>query len=262
MTAFLKDKVVVVTGGSSGIGQQVVAKLLAAEAIVHVLDRQPLAEGHSPYPATGKLYTYTDVELGSRQKVHATFQEIFKISPNVYGIVCVAGANPQDPGRPLIEKDETYDSIFATNTAGTYYPVTELLQHIIDTKQPAKDGEEVRETKHSIVTVGSTASAIGFTKCCAYTGAKHAVLGFTRVWARDFGQYGVRCNMVAPGSTDTPLGRKAMVEQSDIMEATRLSCPFRRFGQPSELADTMIYLLGDQSSWITGQILHCNGGIF
>lgn len=259
---FFEGKAVVVTGGSSGMGQQVVSKLLAARATVHVLDRQPLANGYNPHGKDSKVYTYTDVELGSRQKVHTAFQETFKISPNVYGLVCVAGANPQDAGRPLIEKDETYESVFATNTAGTYYPVTELLQHIMDTEKPAADGEAIRETKHAIVTVGSTASTIGFTKCCAYTGAKHAVLGFTRVWAMDFGQYGVRCNMVAPGSTNTPLGRKAMAEQADIMEATRIASPFRRHGEPNELADAMIYLLSDQSSWISGQILHCNGEIF
>lgn len=262
MPGFFEGKAVVVTGGSSGMGQQVVAKLVAAGATVHVLDRQPLVNGYKAHSSDAKVYNYTDVELGSREKVHATFQEIFKISPNVYGLVCAAGANPQEPGRPLIEKDETYESIFATNAAGTYYPATELLQHIMDTEEPAKEGEAVRETKHAIVTVGSTASSIGFTKCCAYTGAKHAVLGFTRVWAMDFGAYGVRCNMVAPGSTNTPLGRKAMAEQADIMEACRLMSPLRRFGEPDELADTMLYLLGDQSSWITGQILHCNGGIF
>ncbi|KPM40105.1 hypothetical protein AK830_g6416 [Neonectria ditissima] len=274
MTEWLGNKTVVITGGSSAMGHAAATKLPEIGATVHITDIQPLAGGHAPYPKTGKLYTHIPVDLGSREQVHKAFQDIYKVSPDVYGIVNTAGSAPSDDKGRMIESDEVYHKTFATNTLGCYHATTEFLAHVRDRNQPAATSERINETKYNIITVGSSAALVGFPQCCVYTGAKHAVLGFTRTWSIDWAPYGVRSNMVAPGATDTPLARVQMPskdekfnedvygeqDRGDIMEAVRLKVPLKRWGHAEEIANAILFLLSEKSSYITGQVLPVNGG--
>lgn len=274
MTEWLANKTVVITGGSSGIGYAAAKKLLEVGATVHIIDIQPLAKNHAPYPTTGKVHMHIPVDIGSREQVHKAFEDIFKISPDVYGIVNTAGSAPADDKGKLIESDEVYHKTFATNTLGCYHATTEFLAHVRDRNQPLAADAPVTDTKYNIVTVGSSAALVGFPQCCVYTGAKHAVLGFTRTWSIDWAPYGVRCNMVAPGATNTPLARiqmpvkeeefndevYGMQTRGDVMDFARLKVPLKRWGEATELADAIIFLLSERSSFITGQVLPVNGG--
>lgn len=174
----------------------------------------------------------------------------------------------------MIESDDVYHKTFATNTLGCYHATTEFLSYIRDTDSPAPADEAIPVTKYNIVTLGSSAALVGFPQCCVYTGAKHAVLGFTRTWAMDWAPYGVRSNMVAPGATNTSLARVQMPkkeekfndeiygkqDRGDIMDFARLRVPLKRWGEAEELADGIIFLLSEKSSFITGQVLPINGG--
>lgn len=257
------------------MGYQAARKLLTVGATVHIIDLQPLAKNHPPYPTTGKFYTHIGVDLGSREQVHKAFVDILKISPSIYGVVAAAGSAPCDDEGRMIESDSVLAKTFATNTFGTYHAVTELLKHVREKTKPYAPDERVAETKHAIVTLGSSAALVGFPQCCVYTGAKHAVLGFTRTWAIDWAHYGVRSNMVAPGATNTPLAMAQMdgdghdgdtkvygtkQDRGDIMDMARLKVPMKRWGEADELGDAIIFLLSEKSSFVTGQVIPVNGG--
>ncbi|TPX11482.1 uncharacterized protein E0L32_007901 [Thyridium curvatum] len=274
MTEWLSNKTVVITGGSSGMGHATALKLLAVGATVHIIDIQPLASGHQPYPQSGKLYTHIPVDITSRDQVRRAFQEIDKVSPDIYGVVNAAGAAPEDDQGRLIESDAVFHKTFSINALGCYHVTTEFLTRVRDRNDPAAPDAAVKETKYNIVTLGSSAALVGFPQCCTYTGAKHAVLGFTRTWSLDWAPYGVRSNMVAPGATNTPLARVQMPDNNEqskddvygqqdrgaIMDMARLKVPLKRWGEADELADGIIFLLSEKSSYITGQVLPVNGG--
>ncbi|KAH7350438.1 hypothetical protein BKA66DRAFT_541222 [Pyrenochaeta sp. MPI-SDFR-AT-0127] len=274
MTEWLGSKTVVVTGGSSGMGHQIVTKLLDAGATVHIIDIQPLAKGHTPYPTTGKVYTHIPVDITSRQQVRNAFRKIDEISSDVYGVVNTAGAAPSDDAGRMIESDDVFHKTFAINATGTYHVTTEFLARVIKKVIPLGEKEPVHETKYNIVTFGSSAALVGFPGCAAYSAAKHAVLGLTRTWANDWSAYGVRSNMVAPGATNTPLAQVQMPDQNedknfdvygdqdrgDIIDWARLKVPLKRWGEAGELADAAIFFLSEKSSYITGQVLGVNGG--
>lgn len=241
---------------------------------MHVIDIQPLAKDHAAYPTTGKVHTHIPVNLTSREQVRAAFEEIYRISPVVYGIVNTAGAAPSDDAGRLIESDDVFHKTFAINTTGTWHATTECLARVLKQVKPLGEKEEVRETNFNIVTFGSSAALVGFPGSNVYSGAKHAVLGLTRTWAVDWAAYGVRSNMVAPGATNTPLAQVQMPDQKegknkdvygdqdrgDIMDWARLRVPMKRWGEPGELADAAIFFLSEKSSYITGQVLGVNGG--
>lgn len=255
-------------------GYQIVSKLLAVGATVHVIDIQQLAKDHAEYPTTGKLYKHIPVDLASRQQVAAAFKKIYELSPEVYGLVNTAGAAPADDEGRLIESDSVYDKTFAINTNGCYYATTEFLNRVRKQVKPAAENAPISETKYNIVTFGSSAALVGFPQCAVYSAAKHAVLGLTRTWALDWAPYGVRANMVAPGATNTPLAQVQMPDQKDgknkevyglqdrgdIMDWARLQVPLKRWGEAGELADAAIFFLSENSSYITGQVLAVNGG--
>jgi NAD(P)-dependent dehydrogenase (short-subunit alcohol dehydrogenase family) len=114
----------------------------------------------------------------------------------------------------------------------------------------------------SIVNIGSSASYYGFPTLGAYTASKHAVLGLTRTWALDFAPHGIRVNLLAPGGTRTPLSKAQFDDQErgDMSRDVYRLIPMKRFGEPEEIANSILYLLSDQSSYVTGQILKVNGG--
>ncbi|KAH6986627.1 hypothetical protein EDB80DRAFT_590073 [Ilyonectria destructans] len=258
------NKAFIVTGGFSGIGLAAVQKLLQYSAIVHVLDRAetpPALLTGTASASSGQAYLYPCVDISSRTSVNSTFAEILKRSPQISGLVNSAGVCPSSGG--IIENDDTFHATISVNLYGTWNVTTELLRFIEKTSSPSTfKGWTPGEGGISIVNIGSSASYHGFQTLGAYTASKHAVLGLTRTWALDFAPYGVRVNLVAPGGTRTPLAKVQFddKERGDMSREVYPLIPMKRFGEPEELADSILYLLSDQASYITGQILKVNGG--
>jgi 2-hydroxycyclohexanecarboxyl-CoA dehydrogenase len=109
-----------------------------------------------------------------------------------------------------------------------------------------------------IVNIASDAGRVGSLGETVYAAAKGGLIAFTKSLARETARYGINVNCVCPGPTETPL--LAAVPEGHL-EAFKKAIPLRRFAQPSEVADAVVFFAGDQSSYVTGQVLSVSGGL-
>lgn len=245
----LHGKIIIVTGGASGIGLAIVRKLLQATAIVHVIDKseritQDLGDQE------GQLYFYPSVDIGSREQVTQAFDEIAQKGNVVHGLVNCAGIVEQHP--TTADSDQAFKRVLDVNLIGTWNATTEFMRLV------KSSGDTDKKTDISIVNIGSTASFRGFPGIPGYVASKHAVHGLTKAWAQEFGCLGVRVNMVAPGVVITPMTKVDGSGKAD--DLTGIPCALDRLARPEEIADVVYYLLGSSSSYVNGQGIEVNGG--
>lgn len=113
----------------------------------------------------------------------------------------------------------------------------------------------------SIVNFSSIQGTVAVPWSAAYTTSKHAVIGLTRSASEDYAKDGLRVNAICPGYTETPMTTKSPLVLKAMEEQLQNgSIPIARMGKPSELADGVVYLAGGRSSFVTGTILHVDGG--
>lgn len=244
-------KAFVVTGGASGVGKETVKKLLSRSATVHVIDKAgdfPDFEGNQ-----GKIWRYPRINIASRNDMTATFNLIRERSPTMSGLVHCAGILRHSE---LSEAaDEDFEILWKVNVQGTWNTCTEFIRC-------AKESPEWKATNcaaanTSMVTIGSMASVRGIPGMSGYVASKHAVLGISRTLAQELGPLGVRVNCIAPGAIRTPM-------IADTVPDPNIGAAFagalKQISEPGEIADTALYLLSEESSSITGQVLQVNGG--
>lgn len=253
MAPSFAGKAIIVTGGFSGIGLATVHQLLGLSAIVHAVDWTATAPTDVP---PGEVYFYPSVDVRSRAAVTAAFQTILQRSTDVHGLVNCAGISPASAG--LINDDKYFEHVMGVNCTGTWNTGTEFLRYI----QTRHEGPSPLIST-SIVNIGSSASLRGYPTYAPYVCSKHAVLGLTRAWALDFATMGVRVNLIAPGGTRTPMFERQMGDAGGKAETAALATagiPMKRIGESPEIAEAVVFLLGDGASYITGQAIPVNGG--
>jgi NAD(P)-dependent dehydrogenase (short-subunit alcohol dehydrogenase family) len=256
----LSGKVFVVTGAGSGIGRATVKKLLQQSAVVHALDLNDIAP-HENLP--GRQVTYK-VDVTSRKGVKAVFDQIALLqkredAPWLHGLVNCAGLLRPSSCSTDAKGDEIFETLWKVNVMGTWYTATEFHERLQAARgeNPARFGDATT----SIVNIGSMASVRGIVGMAGYVASKHAVLGISRTLAQELGPAGFRVNTVAPGGVNTPMladaGRGS--EQHQPGDAA-LQGAFKQMSEPEEIADTILFLLGDGASSISGHLLEVNGG--
>jgi NAD(P)-dependent dehydrogenase (short-subunit alcohol dehydrogenase family) len=257
MDCSIHKKVIIVTGSASGIGLATVSKLLDLGAVVHGIDR---AEKVLKGIESDNFTFHGGVDISCRATVTEVYRKIREKNEDIYGLVNCAGIAPYSG--TYLETDEDYLATIGVNQHGTWFMGTEFLRHI--EKHTPKEGNTPKpSTSHALVNIGSSASLQGYSALTAYVTSKHAVLGMTRSWAIDYAQFGVRVNVVAPGGVDTPLARAQEHHsgpRSGNTERGMNPVPMARMADPSELANAIVFLLSDQASYITGQVIPVNGG--
>ena len=232
----LEDKVILVTGGSRGIGAATVNLLKDFGAQVAYTHRN----GCNDYP-NGALAIKADVrDLGAVEEVAKKVEE--KLGP-VYGIVANAGITKDNFYSKLTPED--WDSVIDVNLKG--------VNHTI---RPFISGMYERQAG-SIVCVSSISGERGNAGQTNYAATKAAVIGLVKSLAREASQYGVRANVVAPGFIETDM-TKAIPER--VKDKITSEIPVRRFGQPEDIAWAVAFLLSPvASNYVTGEVLRVNG---
>lgn len=229
-------KVFLVAGGSSGIGSELIDLLVDAGDFVYNLDLNPRA-GHSTQCKT-KIVDLQDVE-----RCKEVITEIMKDVDQLTGVAIIAGVGFTTPIEYLDPIEFNKQVNLNLNIVYNLCYLTLPYLH----------------SQSSIVTVSST-SAYGFSgSSVAYAAAKAGVIGLTKSLAHEVGRKGIRVNGVIPGAVDTDL----LHSLSTSMERSLLSkfTPLGQLAHPRQIAQTIQFLLGEQSSHVTGQMFVVDGGL-
>ena len=242
----LEDKVAIITGGDSGIGRAVAvhfAREGADVVIVYRKEKEDAEETKSLVEEKGRkaLLIETDVseERNCEAIVKQTLGEFKKID------VVVNNAAIQVPQQDLTGiTAEQWEETFRVNIHAQFYLTKSALPHL-------KKGS-------SIINTASVNAYKGNQQLVDYTATKGAIIAFTRSIALQLAEKGIRANAVAPGPIWTPLIPSTMHKS---IEEFGQDTPMKRAGQPAEVAPCYVFLASEESSYITGQCLHPNGGM-
>ncbi len=244
MKAF-EDKVVLVTGGGTGIGRATAVAFLAEGASVVIAGRrQSTLEATTSELGDSVHFVVADVSKNGEPKalVDDTVAKFGRLD------VLVNNAGTLTMG-PLTEtSDEDIERVYRTNVFALLAVSREALPHLI-------------KTKGSIINISSTASKGVMANTSVYSSSKAAVDHITRILAAEYGPDGVRINAVAPGLVATDMS--AGVRSDDQMLAMMVEqTPLGRIGEPSDIANAVLLLAGDEAGWITGQVVQASGGMW
>lgn len=252
----LANKIALVTGASGGIGAEIVRMLALQGSKVVAVDKNAsaLLELRTKLLADGfDIETYTaDVSEGAQ--IENIISNIDSTLGPLNYLVNAAGVLRAGPvvDFPL----EDWNSIMRVNATGVFLASQAAAANMI------KHG-----TKGSIVTVASNAAQIARTNMAAYAASKAAAISFTKCLGLELAAYGIRCNVVAPGSTDTDMLRdlwgtddRTTDTLNGSLAAYRSGIPLKRIATPMNIATTILFLLSDSASHITLQTLTVDGG--
>jgi len=241
----LENKIIVVTGGASGIGRATALLLASHGANVHIGDLDLEGAARVAKEAVGGRASAAHVDLASADSVQAFAESVLAASGRVDGLVNAAGF---DKVGPFIKNDPMlWERLVAVNLLGAM----RLTQLVLPSMIESKAG--------NIVNIGSDAGRVGSMGETAYAATKGGLIAFTKSLAREMARYQINVNCVCPGPTDTPLFN---AEASDgLREALLSAIPFRRLGQPEDVAQAVRYLIGPNAGYVTGQVLSVSGGL-
>jgi len=231
----LKDKVALITGGASGIGQ--------ATAELFTREGAKVAVADAIQASGAALCLQADVSDSGQvaKMVDATLQAFGRID------ILLNAAGILHYGTVLETDEQAWNRVLSINLTGTYLCCRAVLPHMI------------RQGGGSIINVSSTAGAHdAIPNAAAYVASKGGVLMLTKAMAVDHAKQGVRVNALVPGATDTPMIRKVLTPEA--MEGLGAQHPIGRIGRPEELAKAVLFLASDDASFVTGSAMYVDGG--
>lgn len=248
-TMDFEDKVVLVTGAAQGIGEAVARLFAARGARLAVMDRQA-----GPLEALGAtlraLALPFDLAAGDADAAVAHTERMLGPIDVLANVAAVLHA-----GAALTAPDADWHDTFAVNTFGTLRLTRAVARGMAARRRGA------------IVTVGSNAAATPRLGMAAYAASKAATAQLMRCLALELAPQGVRCNLVSPGSTDTPMQRQLWTAENGpaevirgSSEAWRLGIPLQRIAQPQDIAEAVCFLASDRARHVTMHDLRVDGG--
>jgi 2-hydroxycyclohexanecarboxyl-CoA dehydrogenase len=226
----LDDKIAIVTGGGQGIGQAIAQKLAAEGAIVVVTDVDEANAARTADALPGAVAIRTDVT--DRQGVQAMVE---RVAGQFGGIDVLVNNAGWDKASSFVDSDpDDWDRVIAVNLYGVLHTCKAVL--------PIMAGQG----RGAVVNLGSDAGRVGSSGEAVYSAAKGGIIAFTKSLAREMARDQVRVNCVCPGPTDTALF--ASFAGPKLREALTKAIPFRRLGQPADVANVVAFLASDEAS--------------
>ncbi len=247
----LRDQVSIVTAAAgAGIGQAIVRRFAAEGAHVVISDahaKRPLTLAEELSREHGREFLGLQVDATEQAQVERMVQMTVEKYGRVDILVNNAGINKLAPAWEM--SAETWDFVIRTNLYSTFYCTRAVLPHM------------VQQRSGKIVSLASVAGWIGSNDGEAhYCAAKAAVMGYTRAVAAEVGKYGIRVNAIAPGLIYNEFLRR--IYPDDMFKSVEKRTPLGRVGKPEDIANLALFLVSDESSFITGEVMCCSGGLY
>jgi len=242
----LSGKVAVITGCASGIGKATLKAFAeaGAQVIGADIDAERGAASVQEVASTGAAAEFVTLDLAASERVRVAAAKIIETHPKLDILVNAAGysvveAFPQN-------KPDHIDLLLAINLGGVIHLTQALLPALI------------ASGKGKIVNVASDAGRVGSSGETVYAGAKGGVIAFTKSLAREVARHQICVNCVCPGPTDTPMLRS---RSEKMLDAFLRAIPFKRFAEPREIADAILFFASPRSDYVTAQVLSVSGGL-
>ncbi len=245
----MKGKVAFVSGAGSGIGKATALKLagLGAHVIVTDINDENGQAVTDKITNSGGQASYYHLDVAERASVENCFAAIGQKHGPVHFSVNNAGIGGAPAAIHEI-KIENWQRMIDINLTGVFHCLQAQIKMMLAT-----------QTQGCIVNVSSLAGLNGVPGGGSYVAAKHAVIGLTKTAAKEYAQAGIRVNAVCPGFVETNIIKGVPDNVLDFNN--KFLVPMKRLGKPEEIADAIAWLLGDQSSFVTGHSLHLDGGL-
>ena len=242
----LLGKVAVVTGAAQGIGRAIATRLAqdGADVVVADVDAGRSQETVAAIQALGRRALNVKVNVADWNDAKGMVDQVLKEWGKLDILVNNAGITRD--GLLLRMKEEDWNLVLQVNLNGTFHCTKAVLQPM--TKQ--RSGR--------IVNIASVVGVMGNVGQANYAASKAAVIGFTKTVAREYASRAVTVNAVAPGFIDTSMTQGLSAE---VREMLQKQIPLGRLGQPDDIASAVRFLASDEAAYITGHVLHVNGGM-
>lgn len=235
----IKEKVVIITGASSGIGGSCVKKLLGLNTIVAGFDRN---QGK----ITAQNYKHYMVDVRDEKGIKASVDDVESSFGGIDALVNCAGIFSSS--KPFYQMDiEEWEKVISTNLTGTF-----LCSKYVSSKM-------IRNKKGKIVNISCIRSRIFRPNMADYAASKGGVVALTSAMALDLAPYNIQVNSVAPGFTFTGMTDKAFSD-SKVRKESEEIIPLGRIAKSDDIADVVLFLLSELSNYITGETTFVDGG--
>ena len=245
MTDF-KNKVAIVTGASQGIGKAV-AERLGRDGASVIIDYKGPDDKQNAEAVVASIVAHGGkaVAVQADITVVSEIEHLFKEGIRHFGKPDLAVLNSGvGTLMPLPEMTEAeFDRVFGVNAKGTLFCLKEVAINLNDNGR--------------CVIISSSTTAFPMEGAAIYAGSKATLKMYTEVASRELGVRGITVNAIMPGITLTPMAEKLPAEMKEQVAQTS---PFKRLGQPEDIADAVAMLLGPDAHWVTGQVILVNGG--
>jgi len=243
----LRDKVVLVTGGASGIGRAIALQAARDGAHIAIVDASAeRAEATAAeLRAEGRRAIALAVDVRDSGACDAAVARIESELGPIDGMVASAGVSPPSPAAQM--SDEVWSRCIDINLTGMFRSIRPVGRRMLERRRGA------------IVAIASVDGMGGHAARAHYSASKHGVIGLTRSLAIEWGRHGVRVNAIAPGVVDTPLLR-ANIPPDHKRHAMVDRVPLARLSRAEEQAGPALFLLSDAASYVTGSVLAVDGG--
>jgi len=244
-------RVAVVTGAASGIGLGIARQLADDGHAVALLDfdGDGVKKAAADLSERGVRAVAHQVDVSDRGAVERAYSDVRADLGPVTIVVTSAGVEAFDP--VLDVTPEKWDHVLAVNLTGTFICVQLAVQDMID----AGWGR--------IVTISSSSAQSGAPNMTHYVASKGGVIGLTKAFARELSRHGITANTIPPTIVDTPMARKGETDGNvPSVEVMSTMVPLGRAGTPDDIASACSFLCSDKASYITGQLIGVNGGMY
>jgi len=243
----LKTKVALITGAAQGIGKAVTLVLArhGADVVVADVNIEKAQETAREVEALGRAAMAVRVDVTHledvEKMVEAAIQRFGKID------ILVNNAGIARDKLILRMTEEDWDTVLNVNLKGTFNCTKAVIKHMS------------KQRSGKIVNIASVVGMMGNPGQANYSASKAGVIGLTKTVAREFAARGINVNAIAPGYIQTPMTE---VLPEKAKEELKRLIPMERLGQPEDVAHAVLFLVSETSSYITGNILNVNGGIY